>query len=164
MPNSFNKEEINKRFFLLLREKSRSEIAALLCVSQASLSEWAKAKKQVPWDKLALVKELSGISWDWLLGGEEINAARNAADVSVEEAREHGINDEKREMTDTAIVEILKDHVETLKRQTGELQREKEELKAEVARLRAKIDREREENKRLLTLSAGKAIRRVGSA
>ncbi len=167
MSKSFDSKEINKRFFTLFGEKSRAEIAALLRVSQPSLSEWAKGKKQVPWDKLALIKELSGVTWDWLLEGAErigANAPRNFVEVPVEGAHGDGITDEKRDMADTNIVEILKDHIETLKRQTGELQHEKAELKADVARLRSELALAREENKRLLTLSAGKATRRAGSA
>lgn len=72
-------------------------MAALLHVSQASLSEWANYKKQVPWDKLALAKELSGKSWDWILGatdadagGEEVtlaNPATIAQDMPASNAR-----------------------------------------------------------------------------
>lgn len=55
---------------MLFSEKTRSEMAGLLNVSQGSLSEWANYKKQVPWDKLALAKSLSGRSWDWMLGAD----------------------------------------------------------------------------------------------
>jgi DNA-binding transcriptional regulator YdaS (Cro superfamily) len=69
MSNSFNVNEINKRFFSLFSGKKKMEIAALLGVGSSAISEWSAGKKQVPWDKLAIAKELSGRSWDWLLAG-----------------------------------------------------------------------------------------------
>lgn len=71
MGNPFNTKEINKRFFSLIGEKKRIELAALLGVGQSMISTWVTGKKQVPWDKLAYAKELSGKSWDWMLGATE---------------------------------------------------------------------------------------------
>lgn len=71
MAKSFNKKKINDRLFSLFSERTRSELAALLNVSQSRLSEWKAGKQQVPWDKLAYAKELSGKSWDWMLGEDD---------------------------------------------------------------------------------------------
>lgn len=71
MAKSFDKKEINRRFFSLFNEKSKGEIASLMGVGNSMVTAWVKAESQVPWDKLALAIELSGKSWDWMLTGKK---------------------------------------------------------------------------------------------
>ncbi len=40
-------------------------------VGASAVYSWKRGAKQVPWDKLALAKELSGKSWDWILGVDD---------------------------------------------------------------------------------------------
>lgn len=81
MSKSFNIKRINKNFFTLFGGKSQTEIASLLGVGTSAVNSWARNVKQVPWNKLAYAKELSGKSWDWMLGGDDDDLAGGNRDA-----------------------------------------------------------------------------------
>ena len=70
MAKLFDTKKINDNFFALFGAKTPLEIASFVGVGLSAVYSWKRGDKQVPWDKLALAKELSGKSWDWLLGAE----------------------------------------------------------------------------------------------
>ncbi|MCD8352552.1 MAG: helix-turn-helix domain containing protein [Planctomycetaceae bacterium] len=86
MAKSFNRKQINDRFFSLFTKKKKGELAALLGVGSSAISEWSAGRKQVPWDKLAYAVELSGKSWDWILTGEDKGSASpgNSGEAAVD--------------------------------------------------------------------------------
>lgn len=81
MSKSFNLKKINNNFFTLFGEKTPAEIASLVGVGLSAVYSWKNGSKQVPWDKLALAKELSGKSWDWMLGAD---VASNQVEKQIE--------------------------------------------------------------------------------
>ena len=87
MANSFNTKKINENFFTLFGSKSSADIAALVGVGVSAVYSWRKGAKQVPWDKLAMAKALSGKSWDWLLGEVEGDVAVIPIETPVKTAK-----------------------------------------------------------------------------
>ncbi len=81
---------------------------------------------------------------------------RKHANIPVESINTDDINTEKRDMSNTTLVESLNKHIVTLESVIEELRKEKAELNKEVVELR-------KENKRLLTLSPGKDMTQAGS-
>jgi len=66
-----NRREINQRYLSLFPAASQEEQGKLIGVSQAMVSYWVTATLQVPWDKLKSAVDDKGVTWDWLLEGNE---------------------------------------------------------------------------------------------
>lgn len=67
----FDRKGINRRALSVFEGELQEEVASLLCVSQSAVSSWKNCRRQVPWEKLKMIVDTRGVSWNWLIEGEE---------------------------------------------------------------------------------------------
>lgn len=124
-------------------------------------NRWEKGKATPEIQMQERLAKFFGVSLSELRGekiiDDAINHSQNHDKPSVELTDGGDITyKEKGDMSDTNIVEVLKDHIETLKKENADLRQEKMEMKSELMSLR-------EENKQLLTLYSKKDTTQAGS-
>ncbi len=67
----FDRQGINRRALSVFDGELQEEVARLLGVSQSAVSSWKNCRRQVPWEKLKMIVDAKGVSWNWLIEGEE---------------------------------------------------------------------------------------------
>ena len=78
-----DKKAISARFFHCFHNESHLSIAVKLGVSRQSVDQWKNNDRPIPWEKLKVVVDTLGLSWDWLIEGWEPRERRH---INIERA------------------------------------------------------------------------------
>jgi transcriptional regulator with XRE-family HTH domain len=156
-----NNKEIADRFLSLFGDISQKDLAALLRITQPSISDWRSGKKRVPWNRLIDASVKYNVTMDKLLFGEGSTAISPSDTIRLREPLQNEESEQSKE--GKAIAEGSESLVKYLQGENTRLQGENARFQAEVLRLTDENGRLRGRLEGIVEKRTGD-IRRSGSA
>lgn len=88
----FDRIGIYQRFASCYGAQTPSELARILGVTQQSASQWFLGQRQVPWKRLKEAVDTQGLSWEWMLEGEDPKQSTRGKRKKGKDFDRHAIN------------------------------------------------------------------------